>query len=402
MKYVSLVKASLKLTYMSLIILVFALLPIYLLSLASIETYAHKALIDEIKYLFIFLLIIIIADLTHSGSKLDSLEYVRGIRRSLIIMYSYIIASILICSSISPTILDLLFSYFIPPYPALYLFIIITLLTASILTREKYLESGEKVTFITGVVFESVGIAVGLVILYIITATFTGLHLLTGVATITAFIIYAWSRIENTVIKMYGSYTYGVFYSTIYRRVTTATLCIILAWLTLYYNGLYLYKGLNYSWTFKNIEEAFLLLIYTTLAIVIVAGIIGIGGAIVFLLSEHGLRGLKLMAHHKLITGGRIEELLSSLGITQPSLKPIIQPMQPQSTAPVDSQKAQVATGSGVVKNCSFCGREVPLEAKFCPYCGALLESDEGTRLYIAPTEEKQETQVESSSSKGG
>jgi hypothetical protein len=396
---VSLVKASLRIISISLSILAFALLFHNLLSLASTKIYTHEVLIGEIRYLFILVLIVVIAEVTYYGSKLDSLEYVRSIRGSLIIVYFYIIVSILICSSISPTFLDLL-SDFIPPYPALYLFILITLLTAAILTREKYLESGEKVTFITGVVFEFVGISVGLVILYIITATFTGSHLPAGVATITAFIIYAWSRIENTIIKIHGSYTYGAFYSTIYRRATTATLCIILAWLTLYYNGLYLSKGLNYSWTFKNIEEAFLLLIYTSLAIVIVAGIIGIGGAIVFLLSEHGLRGLKLMAHHKLITGGRMEELLSSLSITQPSLKPIIQPMQPQSTAPVVSQNAQLATGSGVVKKCSYCGREVPLEANFCPYCGALLEGDEGTRIYTAPTKEKQETQVESS--KGG
>jgi len=399
LKYVSLVKASLRITSISLSILAFALLFHNLLSLASTKIYTHEVLIGEIIYLFILVLIVVIAEVTYYGSKLDSLEYVRSIRGSLIIVYFYIIVSILVCSSISPTFLDLL-SYFIPPYPALYLFILITLLTAAILTREKYLESGEKVTFITGVVFEFVGISVGLVILYIITATFTGSHLPTGVATITAFIIYAWSRIENTIIKIHGSYTYGALYSTIYRRATTATLCIILAWLTLYYNGLYLSEGLNYNWTFKNIEEAFLLLIYTSLALVIVAGIIGIAGAIVFLPSEHGLRGLTLIAHHKLITGGRMEELLSSLSITQPSLKPIIQPTQPQSTAPVVSQSAQVATGSGVVKKCSYCGREVPLEANFCPYCGALLEGDEGTRIYTAPTKEKQETQVESS--KGG
>lgn len=393
MKYQSLIKVALTITYISLSILAFALLSLNILSLINTKvTVAHEMLVHELIFLFILLLIIVIVNITHSGSRLDSLEYIESIRMGLLIVYLYIIASILICSVIGPTAINLL-SYFIPPHSALYLFIIITIIVASFLTREKYLESEEKIiTFIIGSMFELVGIIVGLVIIGTIIAAFTGLRL---VATITALITYAWLRIENIIVRIKGSYTYGVFYSMIYRRVTTAILCIILALVALYHSGLYLSMGLHYNWTFRSVEETFLLFICLSLALVVAGNAIGIVGISLFLFSEHGLRGLTLIARHKL-SGGSVEELLKSLSIIQPSLKPVIQPPQPQQpTTPEVSPETQVSMGTRVVKKCSYCDKEVPPEAKFCPYCGALLEGDEGTRLYTTPTEKKQETQAE-------
>jgi uncharacterized Zn-finger protein len=398
MKYQSLIKAAPVITYISLSILAFALLSLNILSLINTKV-TDEILVHELIFLFILLLTIALVDIISSSSRLDSLEYIGSIRTGLLIVYLYMIASILICSVIGPTAINLL-SYFIPPYLALYLFIIIIIIVASFLTHEKYLESGEKSTFIIGLMLELVGIIVGLVIIGTIIAAFTGLHLFLAVATITALITYAWLRIENIIVRIKGSYTYGVFYSMIYRRVTTAILCIILALVALYHSTLYLSMGLHYSWTFRSVEEAFLLLICLSLALVVAGNVIGIVGISLFLPSEHGLRGLTLITRHKL-SGGSMEELLKSLSIIQPSLKPVIQPPQPQQpTTPEVSPETQVSMGTRVVKKCSYCGKEVPPEAKFCPYCGALLEGDEGTRLYTTPTEKKQETQAEPN--KGG
>jgi len=395
-KYQQLIKTSLIAISISLSLIVFALLSLNILHLLKSKMHLYTLLSLEIIFIFIIILIIVTAEILYSSSKLESLKYIKSFRTGLLIIYIYLVASTLFYSSARFLLIEL--PHYIPPYPALYLFTLIILLTASFLTREKSLKSAEKATFVTGLIFEFIGVIIGLVILYTIITSITGnnawFNIFVLIAMLTAFTIYSWSRIENTIVKIRGSHTYSTLYSMIYRRIVTAILCAILALIALYYNGLFLLEGFGYKWTFMNIEETFYLLTFISLALILVGTIIGIGGVILFLPSCHGIRGFKLISQHKLSAGKGIDELLSSLGVIQPTPPPIPTPQitQPQPVTTVTQQERRIIEETRAVKKCPYCEKEIVIEAKFCPYCGAFLEGDEGTRVYTTPPKRKEES----------
>lgn len=384
--YESLVKPSLKIMSLSAVLFMIAVLSLSVISIYyNVQMYG----IDVIQLalfivsMFIVFVLIVVAKVLSASSSLNPGEFIASIRISMIMIYIS-----LINFNILGILVDIpLDSVGIPPYIALYLLILILSFVSFILMKRHTSSTEEKGLLVAGTIIDVASVSIALVVLmYILGGIFRNALMLIYMSGSLALALFIWIDLENMISKIVGKTNTLVLWSIISRRVATAIIGIILGSVILYYNALAIAEMTNYPWSFASLIETFYLLLLTSLVIMLIALLVGLIGGVIFIPSNHGVKGLVLLTRRS--RGESID--LSILGISVSTETPTQgygvteKPSESTtmlSTATVQAQETTVEVGSSK-QRCSYCGRELPANANFCPHCGAYLAADEGTRVY--------------------
>lgn len=385
--YKSLVKPSLRLISLSAVLGIIAIFSLIFMNIFyNVQEYgiSRYQLVFILGHTFILVVLINVANVLSASSSLDPDLFADSIRIGMIIVYLLL----LLLNIVGVTADIPLHRVGIPPYIALYLLIPILFIVSSILIKRRSLSAEEKALYITGTIIDAVsaGIALG-VLMYILGEVITYTTILIYMSGSIALTIFVWIDVENMLSRTVGKTSTATLWSIILRRIITATAGIVLGCVTLYFNAKAIADMIGYRWSLASVAETFQLLLLISFVISFVAILVGLVGGIMLIPSSHGARGIPLLI--RMSRGESID--LSVLGISvgaEPSpqaYKPSEKPSKaavPQAPAVVaQPQPAPAETKS----RCSFCGAEIPANAKFCPYCGAYLAVDEGTRLYTEP-----------------
>lgn len=389
--YTSLIKSSLRLTSLGAIL---GIISISSLSFMRILDYVQRYGIDELfdKWvlllvlinILIILILMIMVNVLSASSKLNPDVFIYNVRTGLVIIYLLLITYNIIelAGGIS------LYQIGLPSYIALYLLILILIVVASILMKMRVSGTEEKALYIAGTIIDIISVSMALIFLtYIldIIFMFAPYKVVIPICSAVTLVVYIWISIENIFGRTIGKTSIVALWSTVLRRIVTVVAGAILGSTVLYFDVQAIVDMLNYEWTLTSVNETFHLLLFVSLAILLVTIIIGLVGGIMLIPSYYGVRGISLLI--RMNKGESIDLSILGISTTTELHKPIEKPPEaPTITTLTTTQVQPTSTETKTTTTkCQFCGAEIPVNAKFCPYCGAYLATDEGTRLYTEP-----------------
>jgi len=342
--------------------------------------------------ILVTMLLIAVSSSLSSISDLSPARYIGSARKALLLIYIYL--TIMSIIGVVPGRIS--------GYTAVHLFIVIMLIVSSILIGRSASRAEDMGTYITGIAIEVVGVAIGLVFLNVVFQYWYWYWLVPTITTV-ALATFVWLRVEEVLSRARGPYSYAVLWSAFLRRVAVTISCIVTALIVLYFNGGLVAEliPLTYEvWALRGIEGAFWLILLISLTIMTISLLPGLVGGFMLLASEQGLRGLPLLVHAKSKEvsppppSGALRPTptgVAALPQEAPTAPPEVSPPTPaqEMRAPLAQREEAVLGKPRAELKCPYCGASAPMSAKFCPQCGAYLEADEGTRLYVSREEEK-------------
>lgn len=334
-------------------------------------------------------------------ANLDTWRFLKALTVSVIFLSFYAILDILIINK----------QYSIyPPDISLYMFIIITLVISVALMKYN-----DKVLKILSVILQSIIITIFLTAVMVqVRFINTWTELIFIVLLITLLTI--WFTAIERFFGIFHGYDKPMtcFIKIIKKTLLSISALILLSILSFFqYNNSYIVfkpvaTGLGSE---MNIMELLIVLIshLTILGIVI-----GFGAVIAYLFSPHGYKAIitaikyfkgesldsNNLLFYELIDKSElpVSKLIETTPAAPSPLQPTTEPqIITQTQQQYEQQKTitETKTPSYTTKRCNFCGKDIPADSQFCPYCGAYLTTDEGTTIYTS--EESKEKEQRSS-----
>jgi hypothetical protein len=322
LKYELLTRNLLRIVLYSLCLIIATQVSLNALSLLLGEVkYAnfYELVAREASFALLLLGLVLVVFVLHLSSSLKAPKYLLGVKVSVLVMYLYLTV-LMITSGVKPELMEYI-EKTLPPYLAQYLFVVILLLVAFVLTRTPGLIGEEWVVYAVGVALEVTGVVSGLLVLHgVITAMLKGnpeFALLATAVITAALAVYVWLSVESTVIRVRGVYSYSVLQSVVLRRLITIILGLAVALVALGVSGSGIVAELGRKWTFQHIREAILLVQLVGLITMSIGLVISLVGGILILRSEHGARGILILSQYK--KSGEVNKALEVLEIKKTS-----------------------------------------------------------------------------------